>query len=79
MMRSRLFAFFLSAAFAGSAWAAGSKSGPALVQPVSGKPLFIAHYMTWFGLPERSGDWFQWKFSLPSVGINNHHNKRVCV
>lgn len=37
------------------------------------KPLFIAHYMTWFGLPEMSGDWFQWRFSLAGVALEKHH------
>ena len=41
--------------------------------PDTKKPLFIAHYMAWFGLPETSGDWYQWKFAMEGVGIDKHH------
>ncbi len=37
------------------------------------KPLLIAHYMTWFGLPEISGNWYQWKFAMDGVGLDKHH------
>lgn len=37
------------------------------------RPLFIAHYMTWFGLPEISGDWYQWQFKMEGLSIDKHH------
>ncbi len=37
------------------------------------KPLIVAHYMGWFGLPELSGQWYQWKFALDGVDMDKHH------
>ncbi len=51
-----------------------SLAWPALAaKPEIEKPLVIAHYMAWFGVPEQSGDWFQWKFALESVSNDKHH------
>lgn len=38
------------------------------------KPLFIAHYMTWFGRPEVSGSWHQWAFNHQAVPRDKHHH-----
>jgi hypothetical protein len=38
------------------------------------KPLFIAHYMTWFGIPETSGQWYLWKFMMQGIAADKQHD-----
>lgn len=38
------------------------------------RPLFIAHYMTWFGVPETSGQWYQWKFIMQGISADKQHD-----
>lgn len=46
---------------------------PLLAETQEKKPLFIAHYMAWFGLPQISGQWYQWKFAQDNVDVEKHH------
>ncbi len=41
--------------------------------PAADKPLIIAHYMAWFGLPDKSGQWDNWKFDMGGVDAEHHH------
>ena len=36
--------------------------------PAGDRPLIIAHYMTWFGLPEKSGQWGNFDFIYDRIG-----------
>ncbi|HEY8239809.1 MAG TPA: endo-1,3-alpha-glucanase family glycosylhydrolase, partial [Kiritimatiellia bacterium] len=55
--------------FAGGCQVPGRPGKPAVE-----KPIIVAHYMTWFGLPERSGAWYQWKFALDGFPPETHHD-----
>lgn len=59
---------FLAAAMAGTPVVFGSE------KPTGDKPLFVAHYMTWFGRPDVSGSWHQWAFALEGVPRDKHHH-----
>src|SRR3989344_3940553 len=61
--------FFLLAGLLGFSAPAFSKTSKGSGE----RPLIIAHYMAWFGLPEISGDWHQWKCALDNVPVDKHH------
>jgi glycoprotein endo-alpha-1,2-mannosidase len=41
--------------------------------PAAEKPLLIAHYMTWFGTPEISGQWYQWRVENWGMTADKQH------
>jgi hypothetical protein len=72
MIKMGPFRLLLAAAALWPALAAAAPSSAARTDGAR-KPLLIAHYMTWFGLPEISGDWHLWRFALDNVSLDKHH------